>query len=126
VLQEASGQLSFIRITDALSIAGPLKEMQPATITLFAVVGFKAGFAHGKYEIKVNGITPSKNEFMTVNQAVYFEGEDRGVNAIFVLSLALPEEGVYWFDVLLQDVVTTRMPLRVLYQQIVQGFPGAG
>ena len=48
VLQEGNGQLSLIRITDALGIGGPMPEMQPAQITLHAVVTFRAGFAHGK------------------------------------------------------------------------------
>lgn len=126
VLQEGTGQLSLIRITDSLRVAGPLKEMQPAQIMLHAVVSFRAGFAHGKYNIKIVGYTPNKKEFITAEQAAFFEGEDRGVNAVFVLNMILPEEGVYWFDVVLQDTFVTRVPLRVLYQQISIPFVPAG
>lgn len=124
ILQEANGQISLIRLTDSIMVQGPLKDMQPIPIVLHAVVSFRAGFVHGKFEINVTGRTPSQNEFLTVSQSVYFEGEDRGVNAIFVLQMLLPEDGVYWFDVRLQGAIVTRMPLRVLYQQLALAQPG--
>ncbi len=118
VLQEGNGQLSLVRITDSLGLAGVQREMQPQPFTLHMVVAFRAGFAHGKYSVKVVGNTPSKQEFPVGEQSPYFEGEDRGVNLIFLLSLVLQEEGVFWFDVLLQDTFVTRTPLRVTYQQL--------
>jgi hypothetical protein len=125
VLQEATGHLSLIRLTDSLGVMGQLPEMQPIPVTLHAVVSFRAGFARGKQEIRINGITPSRQGFVTASQFVYFEGEDRGVNAVFVLNLILSEEGVYWFDVLLEGVTVTRMPLRILYQRLAQQVPPA-
>ena len=123
VLQEAAGNLSIIRITDSLGVAGMGKEMQPQPIMLYFVVSFKAGFAHGKYNVKIVGKTPSKHEFTVGEQSPYFEGEDRGVNLLFMLNIVLAEEGVFWFDVLLQDILVTRVPLRVVYQQIAAGLP---
>lgn len=123
VLQEGTGQLSLIRITDSLGLAGMMSEMQPIPIALQMVVTFRAGFAHGKYKVKVVGNTPSKDEFVIGEQSPYFEGEDRGVNLLFMVNLVLAEEGVFWFDVFLQDTFVTRVPLRVTYQQIVQPSP---
>jgi len=126
VLREVDGRVSLIRLVDQLNVAGALKEMQPQPVTLHMVVGFKAGMAHGKYTIRVAGTLPqSGTELIAAEQGVYFEGEDRGVNAIFVLNMVLPEEGAYWFDVLLQGVPVTRVPLRIMYQQMVAppGFP---
>jgi hypothetical protein len=93
--------------------------MQPQAISLQMVVTFRAGFAHGKYRVKVVGSTPSKTEFLVSEQTPYFEGEDRGVNLVFLVNLTLAEEGVFWFDVFLEDNFITRVPLRVVYQQIV-------
>jgi hypothetical protein len=118
VLQENTGHMSLIRITDQLQIAGVNKDMQPMPVMLYAVVAFKAGFAHGKFRVKIVGTTPSKTEFVASEQATYFEGEDRGVNVVFVLNMVLPEEGVFWFDVLLEGTFVTRVPLRITYQQI--------
>jgi hypothetical protein len=119
VLQEGQGQLSLIRITDSIGLAGPFKEMQPQTIMLYMVVTFRAGFAHGKYRVKVVCTKPvSKNEVLLDERSPYLEGEDRGVNLVFVLNLLLDEEGVFWFEVLLEDTFVTRVPLRVTYQQV--------
>ena len=119
ILQEAAGHLSLIRITDSLGLAGTTREIQPQPINLQMAVTFRAGFAHGKYRVKVVGSTPSKNEFVIGEQSPYFEGEDRGVNLLFMVALVLTEEGVYWFDVFLEEQFVTRVPLRVVYQQIV-------
>jgi hypothetical protein len=49
-----------------------------------------------------------------------FEGEDRGVNLILNLNIVVDQEGVYWFNVLLEDQFVTRIPLRIFYQRIGQ------
>ena len=56
----------------------------------------------------------------TVAPNVVFEGEDRGTNLILTLNIVVDQEGVYWFDVLLEDELLTRIPLRILYQRIGQ------
>lgn len=55
------------------------------------------------------------------NIPVLFEGEERGVNIFLNLNFQpKEEEGLYWFDVLLEGTVVTRIPLRVLYQRLSQ------
>ncbi len=128
VLREVDGRLSLIRITDQLQVTGSAKEMQPQPVLLQMLVLFKAGFAHGKFTIKVVGATPSeKKEFVSAQQQVYFEGEDRGVAAHFILNMILPEEGVFWFSVFLEEMFVTQVPLRIMYQQIASppGSPSA-
>ena len=53
--------------------------------------------------------------------SVHFEGEDRGTNVIYAATLNVEQEGLYWFDVLLDDELLTRMPLRILYQRQTAG-----
>ncbi len=128
VLREVDGRISLIRLVDQLNVAGAMKEMQPQPVSLHMVVGFKAGMAHGKYTVRIIGRLPqSGSELIAAEQGVYFEGQDRGVNAVFFLNMLMPEEGVFWFDVLLEGVPVTRVPLRIMYQQLVGplGFPSA-
>jgi hypothetical protein len=125
VLQETAGNLSLIRITDSVQVGGPTRDMQPIPFPITAVVSFRAGFAHGKYHIKISALAPSKGEVLTAQSAAYFEGEDRGVNSVFPLNILLQEEGVYWFRVFLEDMFVTQVPLRVVYQQIVAPQLGA-
>ena len=51
---------------------------------------------------------------------VLFEGDERGVNLFVNLNLQVKEEGLYWFDVLVEDAVMTRIQLRVMYQRVSQ------
>jgi len=118
VLQEQNGVLSIIRVVDQVNISGPLEEMQPTPITLNVVISFKAGIARGKYRIRLRGHTPTQKEIPTMESSAYFEGEDRGVNLVLVVNMLLQEEGIFWFDVMLEDAVVTRMPLRILYQRV--------
>jgi len=47
-----------------------------------------------------------------------FEGSDRGVNLILNLRFDAKEQGLYWFNVYLEDQRFTRVPLRLIYQRI--------
>ena len=47
-----------------------------------------------------------------------FEGEERGVQIFVNLNMQVTEEGLYWFDVLLEGATITRVPLRVIYQRL--------
>ena len=57
---------------------------------------------------------------------VLFEGEDRGANLILPTDFEVDEEGLYWFDILVDDRLMTRIPMRVLYQPIASGSSGGG
>jgi len=123
VLQERDGVLSLIRIITQINIAGPDEEMRPTPLQLTAVVAFTAGFVRGKYRVRVRPVSPSGIEVGGAEIPAFFEGEDRGVNLIFNVGLVMKEEGIFWFDVLFEDELVTRMPLRVLYQRVAPGFP---
>lgn len=49
---------------------------------------------------------------------VLFEGDDDRGNALIAqMNFVANQEGLYWFDVHLNEELATRMPLRVAYQQ---------
>jgi len=125
-LQEQDGVMSVIRVVDRVlhTVAGPSapESMPPLPINLVAVVSFKSGEARGRYAVKLRPETPSGLKKQEISLPVLFEGgEDRGVNVIVNISLQVQEEGLYWFDVLLDDVVVTRIPLRVVYHRFSLG-----
>lgn len=117
VLQEKDGVLSLIRIVDRFWVPGTQREMQPSPIQFTAAILFKSGFAEGKYFIRLRPHTPSGKMLAEQEFPVLFEGADRGVGVVAQMGLIAEEEGLYWIDVLLQETVVTRMPLRVLYQR---------
>ena len=117
VLQEQDGVVSLIRVVDRYTIQEPQKGKPPAPIQPTAVILFKAGFATGKYYIKLKMHTPSGKILPEQEFPILFEGNDRGAGIVAVMNLVLEEEGLYWIDVNLQDAAApvTRIPLRILH-----------
>jgi|SRR5579884_1039556 len=125
VLQEADGVPSLIRIIDRISLAasGPSPAPSPPPIPVNATLalGFKSGDARGRHTIRVRTELPSGIRAGEISLPVLFEGEDRGVNVFVAVAFPAEEEGVYWFDVLVDgdEMPMTRVPLRVIYQPLV-------
>jgi hypothetical protein len=118
VLQEKDGVLSLIRVVDQINCAGRSEQMPPTPIQLVAVLAFKAGFLRGKYMIKLRPKPPSREAMSTNEFPAFFEGEDRGVNIIVNYGFVTQEEGIYWFDVLVEEELITSISLRILYQRV--------
>ncbi len=122
VIQEKDETVSLIRITDRIAVttsaAGSPETMPPIAVNLTAFISFKSGSAKGRHTVKWRTETPSGITLPEQLLPVLFEGDDRGVNLILALNMTIDQEGVYWFDILLEDQLFTRIPLRVLYQRI--------
>lgn len=123
VLQEKDGVNSIIRIVTQINIAGPHEELPPTPIQLVAYLAFTAGFAEGKYHIRLTPHAPSGKDMAGAEIPAYFEGKDRGINIVVTLGLVVKEEGTFWIKVYLEDALVTQIPLRILYQRIGTGTP---
>jgi len=123
-MQETNGLFSLVRIMDRLPVGGLTDEMQPQPLNqLSLVVILKAGEMKGKYTLKIIPETPSGQRLPPLQMPVLFEGDERGVMLCTPLGLVATEEGLYWFDVMIEQEVLTRIPLRVMYQKL-QTIPG--
>jgi hypothetical protein len=123
-LKEASGQLSIIRIQDRVRVPVPTKgdtmaAVLPVVQVTLAVV-LKSGFRDGKATITIRPKTPNGVDMPPAQFPALFEGKERGVQIILPMAMQLPEEGLYWFEILVDDVTVTKVPLRVIHQQLVQ------
>lgn len=121
VLQEKDGVLSIIRVIDRLVIgatgADVPAEMPHGQANMTMVIMLKSGDARGRHNLSVSPELPSGGRLPKNQLPVLFEGEDRGINAVINMNLAITEEGLYWFDIILdENQILTRVPLRVLYQ----------
>ncbi len=125
VLQEKDGIISVIRMIDRITLTvnaslSP-ETLPPLPINLFALISFKSGSARGRHTVKWVTETPSGIRLPEQLLPVLFEGDnDRGVNLILNVNMIVDQEGVYWFEVHLEDQFLTRVPLRILYQRIGQ------
>jgi hypothetical protein len=124
VLQEKDDTISIIRMIDRLAITvnalGSPETMPPTATNVTILISLKSGKARGRNTIKLRLEAPSGLKLPDQLLPVLFEGDDRGVNLILNLNLVVDQEGVYWFDVLLEEQLLTRIPLRILYQRIGQ------
>ncbi|MGH9848718.1 MAG: DUF6941 family protein [Blastocatellia bacterium] len=120
-LQEKDGVISGIRFVDKLIITAKGAEASEKIpelpfMMLSAIIAFKSGPARGKRTIQLRLCNP-KGELLSTVQSheAVFKGDENGVNLIVNIALQPKEEGLYWVDVLLDDEVITRIPLRVEY-----------
>ncbi len=122
VLQEKDETLSIIRMIDrfivTVSAHGSPESLPPIPFNFAVLISLKSGKARGRNTVKLRIESPSGLKLPDQLLPVLFEGEDRGVNLILNLNLVIDQEGVYWFDVLLEEQLLTRMPLRTVYQRI--------
>lgn len=117
-LIENTGALSVIRVTDRVGVAGVTAEMQPQPIQLTLAIVLKSDLMRGSYQVKVRGTSPSGTAMPGPEFSFLFEGDDRGVQAVVPFGMVATETGLYWFDVMIEEDVLTRVPLRVMYQKI--------
>lgn len=128
VLQEKDGVLSAIRIVDRIvmtaSGVGAPQQMPPVPINLTALLVFKSGSATGNHQVKIRPVLPSGRFLQELSAPMFLEGEDRGANLVVNIGIQAIEEGLYWFEILVDDELATKVPLRLVYQRIVQGSGG--
>lgn len=118
-LIENTGQLSVIRIIDRINLAGITPELQPTPIQLTMAIVLKSDEMQGNWPVTVRCTSPQGVVTNGPEMPFLFEGNDRGVQVVLPMGLIATEQGVYWFDVLIEgDIILTRVPLRVIYQRV--------
>ena len=129
VLREADGVPSLVRIIDRIihTRTGPEApiEMPPISYNLKAFISLTSGEARGSHEVKIELEEPSGLRKPSMASTVLFEGEDKGVNLVLDMASTFQHQGLYWFNIYLDDRLLTKMPLRVIYSRVTHGSPKA-
>lgn len=126
VLEEKDGVSSIIRVIDQVThtVAGPdaPENLPPFNYALQMVVMLKQGEARGRktFTIIMEGPDGLRRELGT-GTAHFMGGPHQGANIRLDLNPLFQQEGLYWFDFLLEGQVMTRMPFNVQYQRIKPG-----
>lgn len=125
VIEDKSGVLSLIRVIDTLTHteAGPTPpdDMPPVPYSMKLVLMLKAGLARGRYNLKVVPEKPTGGTENPVVLTAYFDGEEKGQNVVINVNFTFTIEGLYWFNVYLDDQKLTAMPFRTKYNRLVTG-----
>lgn len=127
VLREQDGVLSVIRVIDRLThtIVGTQLPDPPPPVSyaMWLALSFKSGSARGRQTLKLVQEQPSGLRKDVLEQSIMMEGEDRGANLVAQVKTRFEQEGVYWFDVFLNDQLVTRMPFRLTYNLVRRAPP---
>jgi hypothetical protein len=119
ILREADGVSTIVRLIDRFNVQGTEDEMQPIVLPFMIYISFKSGFMRGKQKISLRPKSPKGEDLPAMDFPVLFEGDDdRGPAIGFQVNWPAQEEGLFWWDLYLNDELITRMPLRVTYQQL--------
>lgn len=118
VLEEKNGSLSAIRIADRLEyrLEGAPEGLKPA-IAVSGLVCLKSGPVVGDHTVRMIVERPGGDRKEAYSFPVKLLGKDHGQNLIMNISLGIEREGLYWFDLLFDEDLLTRIPLMVVQQQ---------
>jgi hypothetical protein len=123
VIEDKTGALSLIRIIDTIThtATGPdaPTEMPHVVYPMKLVIMLKSGHAHGQYELKITPELPTGETKPSIERNIHMEGEERGINNIFNMMFTFTTEGLYWFNIYLNDSFLTRIPLRIKYNRSI-------
>jgi hypothetical protein len=124
VLQEKDEVISAMRIVDRLlyQVQGAPEGTKPI-VNLQGLIMFKSGPVTGDHVIKIIGESPKGHRKEIHSLTVKFKGKDEGHNIILNIGLAVEEDGLYWFDLVFDGEVLTRMPITVSRQPTESGKP---
>lgn len=124
ILEEKNGLSSIIRMLDVISVKPPPtqapevggKAQKPAVPALI-FLAFKSGDAKGEYDVHIEMVLPDGKRERLAGSSLNFPGGGFGMNIKAKVIAPIAEEGLVWYDVLVDGVLVTRMPLEVRHEQ---------
>lgn len=122
-LTEKDGTISLIRVVDRLTFqvqsSAQVPDVTAFNINITAVISLKSGEARGTHELSIEAEAPSGLHIgQPVRLPIFLEGADRGATLILPVAMEARGEGLYWFSVRFDNILLTRMPLRVLVLRV--------
>ena len=115
VLIEPDNVPTLVRVVDTFVL-----QPQPASppgvpigVQLTIFVSLKSGEVVGDFEVGVRVNSPEGKDRPLSRWPVEFKGGEHGANLKIDFVLTNPTPGLYWFDVLWDDEILTRIPLRL-------------
>jgi hypothetical protein len=87
--------------------------MPLTTLSVAALFSFQADHS-GSHELALNSLSPSGQ--LWKGRTPFAVEANRTANLILNLSISTEEEGLYWFDVLVDGEMVTKMPLNVVFE----------
>ncbi len=117
VLHETDGGISCIRLMDTIALEVPADAPDPFPPIAYqgmALISFKSGDYVGPMTLRIEFKNPSgESGKPSQEHLLQFQGNEHGTNLIMRLNLQFVDQGLYYFDLFLDEELATRIPLRV-------------
>jgi hypothetical protein len=118
VLQEKDESLTLVRIADKIQyqlqgIGVALPQGVKPVVNIQGLVSVKAGPVIGDHVIKIVVERPDGDRKEAAVFPIKFLGKDQGQNMVLNIGLGIEQDGLYWFDVVFDEDVLTRIPLMI-------------
>ncbi len=107
VIEEKDRVISAYRICDGL--IGLKKE--PITRSLTALIIIRSDGAEGTVPVALEMETPSGD----IVHRASMDALAKGQNVVMNMQLVFKESGIHWFNIYLDNRLTTRIPLKVMF-----------
>jgi len=121
IIEDKSGAISIIRLIDTFTTIAqgpePPEDMPPVNYPFKLIVALKSGLARGRSNLKIVPELPNGSTKEPLAFSVNFDGEERGANVIVEMIFTFELEGLYWFNIYLEDQRISAIPFRVKYQR---------
>jgi hypothetical protein len=118
ILEERNGTLSAIRIIDRvgyqkITLLDDSAQNTRPIVHLWALISLKSGPVTGEHAVKIIAENPNRKRTELFDFSITLAGGDQGQNFALNLILGADVDGLYWFDVLFDDDVLTRIPITI-------------
>ncbi|HEX8813984.1 MAG TPA: hypothetical protein VF753_00635 [Terriglobales bacterium] len=118
IMQEKDEAFTLIRLVDSLkyqlqTFGTESPHGLKPVIDVHVFISLRAGEVVGEHTVKIAVSPPHKDRKELASQQVTFTEPVQIQNFVLNLSLGVDVDGLYWFDVLFDDQIITRVPLIV-------------
>lgn len=110
-LQDKDGTFSLIRIVDTMLYEGDLEGA--GSLPLKGLIILKSDKAVGDYSMRLEILSPRGRIIRTKPMVIKLTGAEQGTSAPLDIPMKPDGPGLYWTSVIVDDVVLTRIPLRL-------------
>ncbi|HEY8549554.1 MAG TPA: hypothetical protein VIL35_06345 [Vicinamibacterales bacterium] len=113
--RQPDGTVDVVGVIDGVQLSGPEpgETDAPPVVRLLGLVSLRAGEARGRRTLSLQAHFPDGALGASLTRHVEFTDRVPGATIGFPLELEAREPGLYWFDVLCDGALLTRIPLVV-------------
>jgi len=122
ILEDKDNVMSIIRMVDLFNVPRPPEwdGKENLQLLLNGLLAFKSGDVKGKRIVRIYGVSPKGKRQKLHELSMDFLGGNTGVNLKLRMVFGFKTEGTHWLDVYVEKRLTTRIPITILFHELVQ------